>query len=227
VERGHDFDLFCRDFFALNETFNPSAFNPDAWAEAAAGAGMKYIVFVTKCHDGFCLFRTAQTAYAVTDPSCPFHANPWADIAKEVLEAFRRRGFRAGVYFSLPDWHNPDYEDPALPVLREFEPNYDPKDRPEKWRRYLDFTHAQVEELVSNLGPLDILWLDGGGGADYDSDRLMATARRHQPGILYVERGRGGRYGNYRTPEQEMPDDGRLLGLESRRLLPPCARSMA
>ena len=207
VERDRDFDRFSRDFFALNETFNPAGFDPEGWAAAAADAGMKYIVFVTKCHDGFCLFRTDQTTYAVTDPGCAFHANPRADIAKEVLEAFRRRNLWTGVYFSLPDWHNPDYEDPALPVLREFEPNYDPQVRPGKWRRYLDFIHAQVKELVSNFGPLDILWLDGGGGADYDSDRLMATARRHQPGILYVERGRGGRYENYRTPEQEMSDE--------------------
>jgi alpha-L-fucosidase len=206
VERGKDFDRFSRDFFALNTTFNPQAFDPGAWAEAAAGAGMKYIVFVTKCHDGFSLFKTAQTTYCITDPSCPFHTSSRANVAKDVLDAFRSKGFRAGLYFSLPDWHHPDYEDPGRPVYREFEPNYDVKAQPEKWRRYLDFTHAQVEELVSDFGPLDILWLDGGGGADYDSARLMRTAREHQPGILYVERGRSGPYENYRTPEQEFPD---------------------
>jgi alpha-L-fucosidase len=205
VERGRDFDLFCRDFFALNETFNPSAFDPDAWAAAAAAGGMKYLVFVTKCHDGFCLFRTRQTKYAVTDPTCAFHENPRANVTKEVLEAFRTRGFRTGVYFSLPDWHHPDYEDPSRPVLREFEPNYDVKAEPAKWRRYLDFLHAQVGELVSEFGPLDILWLDGGGGADYDSEGLLNIARASQPGILYVERGRGGRYEAYVTPEQEIP----------------------
>lgn len=69
VERGRDYDRFSRDFFALNTTFNPRAFDPRAWAEAAAGAGMKYIVFVTKCHDGFSLFQTALTANSITERS--------------------------------------------------------------------------------------------------------------------------------------------------------------
>jgi alpha-L-fucosidase len=207
TERGRDFDLFSRDFFALNTTFAPKAFDPAAWAEAAAVGGMKYLVFVTKCHDGFALFKTAQSHYAITDPSCPFHDDPRANVTREVLEAFRARGFRTGLYFSLPDWHHPDYEDPSRPVLREFEPNYDVTAAPEKWRRYLEFLHAQVGELVSDFGPLDLLWLDGGGGADYDSERLLRTARARQPGILFVERGRGGRYENYRTPEQEFPNE--------------------
>jgi alpha-L-fucosidase len=207
IERGRDFDRFSRDFFALNTTFEPRDFDPAAWAEAAAAGGMRYLVFVTKCHDGFALFKTAQSPYAITDPSCPFHDDPRANVTLQVLDAFRARDFRTGLYFSLPDWHHPDYEDPSRPVLREFEPNYDVTAAPEKWRRYLDFLHAQVEELVSDFGPLDILWLDGGGGADYDSERLLRTARARQPGILFVERGRGGRYENYRTPEQEFPDE--------------------
>jgi hypothetical protein len=111
VERGKDFDRFSRDYVALNETFNPKAFEPEVWARAAEYAGMKYIVFVTKCHDGFSMFRTEQTSYSITDPSCPFHTNPRADITQSVLDAFRARGFRTGVYFSMPDWHHPDYED--------------------------------------------------------------------------------------------------------------------
>lgn len=205
VERGKDYDRYVRDFFDLNKTFNPTAFDPAAWAEAAAGAGMKYIVFVTKCHDGFSLFKTQQTAYSITDPSCPFSVNPRANVTKEVLDAFRARGFMAGLYFSLPDWHHPDYEDPTRPPNRVFEPNYDVKAEPEKFRRYLDFAHGQIDELLSNFGPLDILWLDGGGGPEYDSEWMLKKARERQPGILYVERGKGGPYEAYRTPEQEFP----------------------
>jgi len=205
IERNKDFEVFCRDYFDLNKTFNPRQFDPDKWAEAAAGAGMKYIVFVTKCHDGFAMFDTRQSTYCITDPSCPFHTSPRANVAKEVVEAFRRKGLRTSFYFSMPDWHHTDYEDPAFPLVRDFRPNYDVAKHPDKWQRYLDFMHAQIEELMTGYGPIDVLWLDGGAGDDWQTDKLAAMARRHQPGILVVHRGAGGRYENYRTPEQQIP----------------------
>jgi alpha-L-fucosidase len=216
VERNKDFDLFCRDFFDLNKTWNPDEFDPDEWAKAAKEGGFKYVVFVTKCHDGFAMFETKQSSYCSTDPSCPFSKNPRANITKEVLDAFRRQGIRTAIYFSLPDWHHKDFEDPAFPVRRVFRPNYDVDKHPEKWERYLKFVHAQVEELVTNFGPLDILWLDGGGGKtrestakDWKTDELAKMARKHQPGILVVHRGAGGKYEAYHTPEQSIP--GRAL----------------
>ena len=139
VERDKDFERFSRDYIALNQTFNPRQFDPHKWAEAAKHGGMKYIVFVTKCHDGFSMFRTKQSKYCITDPSCPFHANPQANITKCVLDAFRERGFRSGVYFSMPDWHHPDYEDPNLPRVQGFRPNYDIAKRPIKWQRYIGY----------------------------------------------------------------------------------------
>jgi alpha-L-fucosidase len=205
VERNRNFEVFSRDFFDLNKTFNPEHFDPDAWAKAAAEAGMKYVVFVTKCHDGFALFDTKQSHYSITDPSCPFHTNPRANVTKEVLDAFRRQKLGVGLYFSMPDWHHPDYEDPSLPPLRLFSPNYDIVKQPEKWQRYLKFFRGQVEELTSNHGPIDILWLDGGAGEGWEMDKLAAIARRRQPGMLIVHRGGGGRYENYRTPEQQIP----------------------
>ncbi|MBN2022300.1 MAG: alpha-L-fucosidase [Pirellulales bacterium] len=205
TERGKNFEVFSRDFFDLNKTFNPVRFDPDKWAKAAADGGVKYVMFVTKCHDGFALFDTKQSAYSITDPSCPFHAHPRANVAKEVLDAFRRRGIRAGVYFSMPDWHHPDFEDPDLPKARLFRPNYDVQKHPEKWERYIGFMHRQIEELMTGYGPIDVLWLDGGVGDDWKTDELVAMARRHQPGILFVHRGAGGRYENYRTPEQQIP----------------------
>lgn len=205
VERGKNFEVFARDYFDLNKTFNPQDFDPDRWAESAKAAGMKYVVFVTKCHDGFAMFATKQSDYCITNPSCPFHTNPRANITKEVLDAFRRKGIRTALYFSMPDWHHPDYEDPGLPHRRVFVPNYDINEQPERWQRYLRFFRGQVEELVTQYGKIDVLWLDGGGGGGWEMDRLAAMVRGHQPGILIVHRGAGGRYENYRTPEQQIP----------------------
>lgn len=206
VERDKDFERFSRDFFDLNKTFDPKAFEPQKWAEAAGYAGMKYIIFVTKCHDGFSMFDTDQSDYCITDPSCPFHTDPKANITKSVMDAFRQEGFTTGLYFSMPDWHHHDYEDPNFPVSRLFRPNYDVTQYPAKWQRYLDFMHGQVGELMTGFGPLDILWLDGGAGDDWRMPELASMARKNQPGILIVHRGAGGRYENYRTPEQAFPD---------------------
>jgi len=206
IERNKDFETFSRDYFDLNKTFNPQAFEPEKWAEAAGYAGMKYIIFVTKCHDGFSMFDTDQSSYSITDPSCPFHTNPRADIAKSVVSAFRDEGFTTGFYFSMPDWHHHDFEDPNFPAYRLFRPNYDVKEHPAKWQRYLDFMHGQVEELMTGCGPLDVLWLDGGAGDDWRMPEMAAMARKHQPGILIVHRASGGRYEDYRTPEQGFPD---------------------
>lgn len=205
INRGKDFDRFCQDFFDLNKTFNPKDFNPDQWAQAAAYAGMKYVVFVTKCHDGFCMFDTKLTDYCITHESCPFFTNERANITRAVADAFRKQGLKVGFYFSMPDWHHPDFEDPTKPVLREFRPNYDVKENPEKWQRFLKFMHGQVEELMTHYGPIDILWLDGGAGDDWGEQELLDMARKHQPGILFVKRGAGGRLENYYTPERHIP----------------------
>ena len=77
---------YCRAYTNLKTTFNPVRFDPDKWAAAAVGAGMKYVVFTTKHHDGFCMFDTKQTDYKITDPGCPFHTNPRANVAKEIFE---------------------------------------------------------------------------------------------------------------------------------------------
>ena len=92
----------------LKKTFNPSKFNPGKWANAAAEAGMKYVIFTTKHHDGFCMYDSQYTDYKITSKDCPFHKNPKANIAKEIFDEFRKKDFMTGVYFSKPDWHS-DY----------------------------------------------------------------------------------------------------------------------
>jgi alpha-L-fucosidase len=208
TDRNKDFARFSRDYRALNTTFNPRKFDPQVWADAAKNAGMKYVVFTTKHHDGFAMFDTRQSRFSITDPSCPFHANPRANVAKAVFDTFRKEGFGVGVYYSKSDWTHPGYWDPALPHP-DRNVNYDTQKNPEKWATFVKFTHSQIEELMTGYGPVDILWLDGGQvrppKQDIDMPRLAAMARSHQPGLIVVDRTVGGRYENYRTPEQEVP----------------------
>ncbi len=209
VERGRDIKKFTDDYRALNRTFDPKHFDADKWAALAEEAGMKYVVFTTKHHDGFCMFDTKQTDYRTTDPSCPMHKNPKADAVKAVFDSFRARGFGIGAYYSKSDWHHPGYWSPELPHP-DRNVNYDTAAHPEKWATFVNFTHNIVEELMTGYGPVDILWLDGGQvrppKQDIDMPRLAAMARKHQPGILIVDRTVGGRYENYVTPEQQVPE---------------------
>ena len=213
---------------ALQATFNPVDFDPDRWARAAADAGMRYVVFTTKHHDGFSMFDTEQTDYRITSPRTPFSADPRADATRSIFDAFRARGFMIGAYFSKPDWHSPDFWWPYFATPDRY-PNYDVTKYPERWARFVDFTHAQIAELTSNYGPVDILWLDGGWvrtrteeellefrtrpgfqkqrmqSLDIDMPRLVREARARQPGLIVVDRAVPGPYQNYLTPEARVP----------------------
>ena len=209
VERGKDIERFKRDYWALPKTFNPTRFDPYAWATIAKQAGMKYVVFTTKHHDGFCMFDTRLTDYRITGPDVPFHTNPRANVAREVFDAFRKQGFAIGAYFSKADWHSPYYWDPSRPA-RTRNPNYDTHAEPDRWAKFVQYTHGQIEELMTGYGPIDILWLDAGQvrppNQDIQMEKLAAMARSHQPKLLIVDRTVGGRFENYRTPEQQIPD---------------------
>ena len=111
--KGAAYDDYKRDYMALNTTFNPKKFNPSRWAKIAANAGMKYMVFTTKHHDGFCMFATEETPYSSVHSSCPFFRNKNSDITKALVDAFREKGMWIGLYFSKPDWHCQDYWAPT------------------------------------------------------------------------------------------------------------------
>jgi alpha-L-fucosidase len=193
----------------LGKTFNPVKFDPERWAKAASDAGMKYVVFTTKHHDGFCMFDTRLTDYRITAPDVPFHSNSKSNIVREVFKAFRDQNFAIGAYFSKADWHSPYYWNPDAPA-RTRNPNYETQANPERWQRFVEFTHGQIQELMTRYGPIDILWLDAGQvrppTQDIQMDKLAEIARKHQPGLIIVDRTVGGRYENYRTPEQEVPE---------------------
>jgi alpha-L-fucosidase len=207
-----DYQTYYDTYVGLKNTFNPREFDPAEWARMAREAGMRYFVFTTKHHDGFSMFDTRETNYKITDEGCPFHDHPFADVTKHLFTAFRREGFMIGAYFSKPDWHVPWYWSPHWQHCTR-NVNYRPKAHPEIWEKFCEFTQAQIEELCSGYGPVDILWLDGAwvdpanSDQDIHMDRIAATARRRQPGMIIVDRWVGGPYENYRTPEQRVPDE--------------------
>lgn len=218
---GADYYEYKRAYQDLNRTFNPKHFDPEQWAEAAREAGMKYVVFTTKHHDGFAMFDTKHSQYSSTGLDCPAKR----DFTRGVADAFRNENMWVGFYFSKPDWHCDDYwaHEWATPDRNV---NYDPQTYPERWQRFVEFTHNQVRELTHNYGQIDILWLDGGWVRpawsindevrpwlgcegrvqDIDMPRLAKTAREKNPQLIIVDRSVGGRYENYRTPEKEVPD---------------------
>ena len=223
--KGNDYNKYVKDYENLQNTFNPTDFAPDKWAKAGKNAGMKYMIFTTKHHDGFCMFDTKTTDYKITSDECPYHKNDDADVLKACFDAFRAEGFSVGAYFSKPDWHNDDYWWKYFPVY-DRNPNYDINKYPKKWDNFVKFTHKQIDELMTNYGKVDILWLDGGWvncvdapepsakfkqvnhqSQDIKMQEIAKNARNKQPGILIVDRAVEGPFQDYLTPENTIPDE--------------------
>ena len=222
-----DYFAYKKHYENLGKTFNPTKFDPAKWARAAKEAGMKYVVFTTKHHDGFCMFDSKYTDYKITGPDCPFHTNPKADVTKEIFNAFRNEGLWVGAYFSKPDWHTPDYWWSHFPPL-DRNVNYDPAKYPDRWNNFVNFTHNQVMELCTNYGKIDLFWFDGGWvqkngptgerphaegfsvkkrfDQDIKMDELVTEIRSKQPDAIVVDRAVEGKNQNYLTPENTVPD---------------------
>jgi alpha-L-fucosidase len=218
------YDKYKDWYWGLKKDFNPTQFNPEQWAQAGKDAGMRYVVFTTKHHDGFTMFDTNESDFKITDG--PFKMNPRANVTKYVFEAFRKQNFMIGAYYSKPDWHSeyfwwPKYATPDRNV------NYNIRRYPWRWKKFQDFTFNQVSELMRDYGSIDILWLDGGWvrpvetvtdevrawGApippfsmQVNMPRIAAMAREAQPGLLIVDRTVHGEFENYQTPEQRIPE---------------------
>ncbi|MCC7464950.1 MAG: alpha-L-fucosidase, partial [Saprospiraceae bacterium] len=135
----------------LPKTFNPVQFDPEKWAAAARDAGMKYVVFTTKHHDGFCMFDTKTTDYKITGTQSPFRDHPRSNVAKEIFQAFRKEGLWTGAYFSKPDWHSDEYWWSKFPAS-DRNCNYSIQKYPEKWASFIKYTHQQIEELMTHYG---------------------------------------------------------------------------
>jgi alpha-L-fucosidase len=181
--------------------FNPSAFDPDKWTKLAKEAGMKYIVFTTKHHDGFCMFKSDYTSYNIVDYS-PYKK----DIVKMLSESCMKNDIKLGLYYSIVDWHHPDF--PAIySQMNDFHgrPNPDAD-----LNKYADYQYNQLKELMTNYGTISFAWFDGGGGFKnvnryklLKGESVTRMIRKLQPGCMINSRiGGDADYGN---PEQNIP----------------------
>lgn len=196
------------DYDKLKDRFNPERFNPTEWMQAAKGAGMSYAILTTKHHDGFVLFDSKHTEFDVM--VTPFKR----DIMREFVDAARAAGVRPGFYYSIMDWHHPDYL-PRRPWEKRSTDGAD-------YEKYNTYLKNQITELLTNYGPIGVLWFDGQWEGTWTHQRgldLYAHARKLQPNVLInnrVDKG-GGMYqitraeadvqyaGDFSTPEQEVP----------------------
>lgn len=189
--------------------FNPDMLDAKEWAKRAKAAGMKYAVLTTKHHEGFCLFDSKYTDYKVTNT--PYKR----DIVKEFVDAFRAEGIRIGLYYSLIDWHHPDFTvDCNHPRRNDVDAHKLNEGR--DMHRYAEYMRNQVTELLTNYGKIDILWLDfsydgtkewpkGKKKEDWETEELVKTARSIQPDIIIDNRADLPQ--DIWTPEQHQPTE--------------------
>ncbi len=196
------------------EHFDPDLYDAKDWARRAKAAGMKYAVLTTKHHDGFCLFDSQYTDYKSTNTPAG------RDLVKEYADAFRAEGLRVGFYYSLIDWHHPEF---PIDMLH---PRRDDKDAKEQSQgrdmtKYAAYMRNQVTELLSNYGQIDVLWFDfsygdrhgegdldwmkGKGKDDWEAEALLKTARDLQPNIIIDNRTEIEQ--DLWTPEQYQPQE--------------------
>jgi Alpha-L-fucosidase len=216
------YDEYKRRYWSTINKFKPDNFDPSKWARIGKSAGMNYVVFTTKHHDGFNMFDTKQSDFSISKGA--FKDDPRNNAAKEVFNAFRNENYMIGAYFSKPDWHCQYYwwDRYATPTRNN---NYDIRKNPWRWNKFKEFTYNQLEELTNgDYGTIDILWLDGGwvrparpneaeragraykGAQDIDMPKIASMVRSYQPGILIVDRTVPGEFENYQTPERGIPE---------------------
>ena len=192
--------ISTKDYRELAQQFRGERFDADAWVRTAKRAGMKYMVLTTKHHDGFCLWNTKTTEFNATK------IGPRRDVVREFVDACRRHGIRVGLYWSWVDWSYPDWAKEF--IWSDLNTWRKPFKDEKKHDRLVKYLHAQVRELLTNYGPVDVFWFDGGflTAEQYRSRELVDEMRRLQPGILINDR--AGFPGDFGNPEGLMPTDG-------------------
>ena len=193
--------ISIEDYEKYFNEFNPTDYNPKAWAKAAKQAGMKYAVMTAKHHDGFCMFDSKLTDYKCTNTKAG------RDLIQEYVDAFRAEGIKIGFYYSIIDWHHPDY--PAYgDRIHPMRNNENFKDKEHNFDNYLTYMHGQVEELCKNYGKIDIFWFDFSyneyKGEKWKSTELMRMIRSYWPDIIIDNRleGSGSDLGSLVTGEK-------------------------
>ena len=201
------------DYQPYFDIFNPVDYDPKRWARLAKEAGMKYAVLTTKHHDGFCLFDSQYTDYKATNTPAG------RDLVREYVDAFRAEGIMVGLYYSLLDWHHPDY--PAYKDMHHPMRNNEAfKHQGERFERYVEYMHNQVRELLTNYGKIDIMWFDFHygemTGEKWEATRLIKMAREINPDLIIDDRIGGDikvdepvyYAGDFGSPEQMIPANG-------------------
>jgi|YelNatPaOPRAMG01_1025707.scaffolds.fasta_scaffold08461_4 alpha-L-fucosidase len=201
----HNERISNEDYEKYFKHFDPDLYDPELWADAAANAGMKYFVVTTKHHEGFCLWDTKMTDYKATN-------TPYGkDLIRPMVEAFRSKNMRVGFYHSLIDWHHPHFTIDRLHPLRD-DPRREELNEGRDIRQYAKYLHAQVRELLTNYGQVDVMWFDfsypgenGKGKDDWDSENLIAMVRELMPNIILDDRFDLPYGWDIKTPEQYQP----------------------
>ncbi|SEO02210.1 alpha-L-fucosidase [Amphibacillus marinus] len=174
------------------DQFNPDLLDAKEWAKKTKAAGFKYVTITAKHHEGFCLWDTKETSYNITQTSYQ------RDLLGELIEAFREEGLKIGIYYSLLDWHHPEFlVDGYHPMRNNPEFIQNQQDNMENYRAFM---FAQVKELLTNYGTIDYLWFDfsyqsrdwgtsvGKGADDWGSVELEKLIYSIQPNILINDR---------------------------------------
>ena len=212
----HNEKITNEEYQKYFEHFNPDLFNPKEWAKAAREAGMRYFVITTKHHEGFCMWDSKYTDYKVTNTPCG------RDLLREVVDAFRAEGIHVGFYYSLIDWHHPDFIiDNRIGPYRELSEEERRKmNEGRDMKRYARYMRDQVRELLTEYGKIDILWFDfsypapdgnpehGKGHNEWESEELVKMIRSIQPDIILDNRLDLPDEGDIHTPEQYTPREG-------------------
>ena len=193
------------------DQFNPVKFDALAWVKAAKAAGVKYIVITSKHHDGFAMFPSDATDWSIK--RTPFHRDP----IKELAAACKQEGIHFCLYYTIMDWHSPDWgiRRPWNDVAAKYgPPNMD---------RFEDFMKAQLHEVLTRYGPIGLLWFDGNWESPWTAQRgqeIYDYVRTLQPNVIVNNRvgkpestpgggfARKGAVGDYGTPEQTIPPTG-------------------
>ena len=188
--------LSVAEYHSTAATFDPQEYDPIEWARLAKRVGMQYAIFTSKHHDGYAMYHTRENDFSIE------HSPYGKDIVRSFLDAVRAEGLRVGLYFSLIDWHHPDY--PAFTDAdRPYRWGQWRRSSPEAWARYQQFMFGQIRELLTDYSKIDIIWFDGGWERmpdEWKATELEAMIRSLQPEILINDRLPGA--GDYNTPEQ-------------------------
>jgi alpha-L-fucosidase len=208
------YEIPTKEYRTLMTGFAGDRYDPEDWAALAKKAGMKYAVLTAKHHEGFCLFDSKLTDYTVMNTPLG------RDVTREYLDAFRKAGLKAGLYYSVIDWDHPEYPSKG-DMLHPMRHNDDYNATPRDLSKYNDYMHAQVRELLTGYGPLDVMWWDfsygGMEGESWRAKELLAMCRELQPNMimnnrLYLDAHLNNK-GDFTTPENHLPPGG-LPGLD-------------